>query len=181
MVDSFNSKPFVYFKPKTCMYFERGHTMSIIFITGLSGVGKTSVLSRLEELGYNVLDTDYGYTKEIAVDESIEKVLDEDKILKWIEMNKNSHLFISGCYSNQGKLYKNFDNVVLLKADLKVMLDRIDKRTSNNYGKSFFEKADIIDSYSEILPLLEKSSKIIIDTTSIDIDKVCEKFISLLI
>ncbi len=153
--------------------------MAIIFVTGLSGVGTSSALEQLKRDGYNVVDTDYGYVKEVKIGEIVERVWDEDKIIGVLEMHKNSHLFISGCYSNQGKFYENFDHVVLLKAELRVMLDRIDKRISNNYGKSPEEKAEVIDSYHNVLPLLERRSDIIIDTTSNSVDVVCRLLKSL--
>jgi broad-specificity NMP kinase len=154
--------------------------MSVIFVTGLSGVGTTSALEQLEKQGYNVVDTDYGYVKEIKNGEIEERVWDEEKITQLIEKYKQSHLFISGCYSNQGKFYKHFDYIVLLKAELNVMLDRINKRTSNNYGKSPEERTEVIDSYENVLPLLEKSSNIIIDTTHTEIDEVCRRLKDLL-
>lgn len=43
-----------------------------------------------------------------------------------------------------------------MKAEISVMLDRIAKRTSNNYGKAPEERVEIIDSYKNVLPLLEK-------------------------
>lgn len=154
--------------------------MAIIFITGLSGVGNSSALEQLEKEGFNVVDTDYGYVKTIKNGDMEERVWDEEKITHLIEQYKDSHLFISGCYGNQGKFYKCFDHVVLLKADLSVMLDRINKRTSNNYGKSPEERAEVIDSYENVLPLLEKSSDIIIDTTSTGIEEVCRQLKALL-
>lgn len=154
--------------------------MAVIFITGLSGVGTTSALKQLEKEGYKVVDTDYGYVKEIKVGDIEEIVWDEEKIMQLLEKYKESHLFISGCYSNQGRFYKYFDYVVLLKAELKVMLDRINKRTSNNYGKSPEERAKVIESYENVLPLLEKSSDIIIETTNTGIDEVCRRLKELL-
>lgn len=154
--------------------------MAVIFITGLSGVGTSSALEQLEKEGYNVVDTDYGYVKEIKIGGIAQRVWDEEKIMEMLEKHKHSHLFISGCYSNQGKFYKHFDQVVLLKAELDVMLDRINKRTSNNYGKSSEEREEVIDSYENVLPLLEKSSDIIIDTTHTGIDEVCRRLIELL-
>lgn len=154
--------------------------MSIVFITGLSGVGKSSVLEQLENQGYNVVDTDYGYIKEIENEEFKERVWDEEKITQLLEKYKQSHLFISGCYSNQGKFYKYFDYVVLLKAKLSIMLDRINRRTSNSYGKNIKERAEIIDSYEKVLPLLEKSADIVIDTTHNGIDIVCKQLKELL-
>ncbi|MEV4078679.1 AAA family ATPase [Nonomuraea fuscirosea] len=34
--------------------------MAVIFITGMSGTGKSTVLGELTRLGYRVVDTDYG-------------------------------------------------------------------------------------------------------------------------
>jgi len=154
--------------------------MAIIFVTGLSGVGTSSALEQLGKDGYNVVDTDYGYVK-LVINEGVEeRVWDEEKITQLLEQYKQSHLFISGCYSNQGEFYKHFDYVVLLKADLNVMLDRINKRTSNHYGKSPEEKAEVLDSFEKVLPLLEKSSDIIIDTTHNGINEVCKKLKELL-
>lgn len=154
--------------------------MAVIFVTGLSGVGTSSALQQLEADGFNVVDTDYGYVKVIKDEEVEERVWDEEKISKLLEQYNESHLFISGCYSNQGKFYDRFDCVVLMKAELNVMLDRINKRTSNNYGKSQKERAEVIDSYENVLPFLEKSSDIIIDTTHTEIDEVCRRLRELL-
>ena len=149
--------------------------MTIIFVTGLSGVGKSSALEQLEKEGYNVVDTDHGYVKFIENEGIQERVWDEEKIAQLLEHYKQTHLFISGCYSNQGEFYNQFDYVVLLKAELNAMLDRINKRTLHNYGKSPEERAEVIDSYEDVLPLLEKSSDIIIDTTHNEIEEICKQ------
>jgi len=154
--------------------------MTIIFVTGLSGVGTSSALQLLEQEGYTTIDTDYGYVKVIDNGETLERVWNEEKISRVLEEHKHSHLFISGCYSNQGKFYQHFDHVVLLKADLNEMLARIEKRTSNNYGKSPQERAEVIESYYEVLPLLEKRSDVIIDTTHTSIEAVCRQLKELL-
>ncbi|MCA0970807.1 AAA family ATPase [Halobacillus litoralis] len=153
--------------------------MSIIFITGLSGVGKSSVLKRLERDGYAVVDTDYGYTT-IETDGSAERVLDEEKINELLERHQGTDLFLSGCYSNQGKFYKHFDHVVLLKAELNIMMDRLDRRTSNHYGKSADERNEVIHSYENVLPLLVKGSDVVLDTSHIGIERITEKLKGLL-
>ncbi len=60
------------------------------------------------------------------------------------------------------------------------MLDRINRRPLNNYGKSPEERQEVIDSFENVLPLLEKSSDIIIDTTFNEIDEVCRQLKELL-
>lgn len=155
--------------------------MPIIYLTGLSGVGKTSALNHLQKLGYKTVDTDYGgYIKETPTDAGIERVLDEEKLELLITNSQQAPLFISGCYDNQGKFYKDFDVVVLLTANLDVMLERIDQRVSSNYGKSPEERAEVLENYQNVLPLLEKSSDVIIDTTHQDSEQVCKQLIALL-
>jgi hypothetical protein len=45
-------------------------------------------------------------------------------------------LYVSGCASNQGKFYDRFDAVVLLSAPAEVLLDRIENRTTNDWGRA---------------------------------------------
>lgn len=146
--------------------------MEIIFVTGLSGVGKSTVLRALGKEGYKVVDTDEGYTMVQKNGGIEERVLDEEKITRLI-MNCKHDLILSGCYSNQVKFYEQFKHVVLLKADLDVMLTRINDRTSNHYGKRPDERSEVINSYEHVLPLLETSSDIIIDTTHTSVKEVC--------
>ncbi|MFD0870394.1 glmZ(sRNA)-inactivating NTPase [Chlamydia abortus] len=154
--------------------------MTTVFLTGLSGVGKSSTLERLREQGYNVVDTDYGYVTNIKNGDTEETVLDEEKMTRLLNDNGQEHLFISGCYSNQSKFYKHFDYVVLLMTELDVMIKRINERTTNDYGKRPEEKEAVIDSFNHVLPLLINSSDIIIDTTDMEVDIICERLRSLL-
>ncbi len=149
--------------------------MATILITGLSGVGKSSVLAGLRAQGYNTVDTDYGYTIKVTEDGEDEVVWDRTKISVLLHKHQHSHLFISGCYANQGEFYHCFDQVVLLTAELEVMLERIERRTSHDYGKSPREREEIIGSYKNILPLLKKGATVTIDTTEARVSEVCER------
>lgn len=153
--------------------------MAIIFITGMSGVGKTSVLEHLALEDYHVVETDAGYTDVIETDEGTEIGLDEAKIQKLIDEHQDKNLFISGCYANQGKFYQYFDQIVLLTADLDVMFERIDQRTTHNYGKNQAERDEILANHAYVLPLLRKGSDLVIDTTTLSIQQVAEQLIVL--
>ncbi|WLR46348.1 AAA family ATPase [Halobacillus litoralis] len=151
-------------------------------MTGLSGVGKTSVLQRLENEGYHVVDTDnHGYTKKVTTGEGEEIVWDEEKISHLIERKRHTHLILSGCYSNQGKFYKSFDYVVLLEAALDVMLDRVNQRETNPYGKSPKERKEIIESFTHVLPKLRAGADVVIDTSKVGISDATDCLKSLMI
>ena len=54
---------------------------------------------------------------------------------------------------NQARFYDRFDAVVLLSAPADVILDRIARRTTNDYGKSPLERAMILDDLATVEPL----------------------------
>ena len=66
-------------------------------------------------------------------------------------------LFVEGCVTNQSKSYERFDAVVLLSAPADVILDRVARRTTNDYGKTPLERSMIIDDLANIEPLLRSS------------------------
>ncbi|WP_160911219.1 RNase adapter RapZ [Halobacillus litoralis] len=151
-------------------------------MTGLSGVGKTSVLQRLENEGYDVVDTDdHGYTKKVATGEGEEIVWDEEEISHLIERKRHTHLILSGCYSNQGKFYKSFEYVVLLEAPLDVMLGRVNKRNTNPYGKHPVERKEIIGNFTHVLPKLRAGADVVIDTSKVSISETADRLKSLMI
>ena len=57
---------------------------------------------------------------------------------------------MSGTVSNQGRLYDRFDAVVLLSAPAEVLLERIDSRTANPFGKSAEERGRILADLAEV-------------------------------
>jgi len=155
--------------------------MTIIYITGLSGVGTTSALDELNRRGYRTIDTDYGgYVRNVALEDGIAHYLNEEKMEDLLKSVGEEHLFISGCCDNQGQFYKDFDVVVLLKADLSTMFERIENRTTNQYGKTPEQRQEILDNHAAVLPLLEKSSDVIIDTTHVSIQEVSDQLEALL-
>jgi RNase adaptor protein for sRNA GlmZ degradation len=142
--------------------------MSVIFITGLSGCGKSTTIEALKSLGYHAYDLDYGYTKTFH-DETL---IDEVKLLDLLEAHNNTPLFISACYANQGIFYKYFDKIILLHASLPVMKSRIASRLNNSYGKDDITWLEIEKSYDEILPQLKRGANIIIDSDFYKLDDV---------
>ncbi len=60
--------------------------------------------------------------------------------------------------SNQGLFYDRFEHVVYLHVPLDVLLDRVRTRTTNPYGKTAAQQADIARYVSEVEPLIRHSA-----------------------
>ncbi|WP_261129854.1 AAA family ATPase [Bacillus sp. Marseille-Q3570] len=153
----------------------------IIFITGLSGTGKSTILAQLSNRGYHTIDTDYNQLSiEVFNHERLETewIWDEDKMKKVVNEHNEGILFVSGTVSNQGKFYPYFNEIIFLSAPLDILLERIRKRTTNEYGKSDSERKEIIDDYEQFGDIIEASSTRTIDTTK-DISSIVDEIESL--
>jgi dephospho-CoA kinase len=111
----------------------------------MSGAGKSTALTALEQRGYRVVDTDFGdWIEEIPGPggTGLEPQWREDRINALITEHERSNepLFIAGTVWNQGKFYPRFDQIVLLSAPLDVMLERIIHRDTNPFGKTTQER-----------------------------------------
>jgi shikimate kinase len=149
--------------------------MKRIFITGMSGTGKTSVIEALRSRGFTAIDTDYDDWCELSTfNEGAGWLLREDRLYELLTIPLNSSLFISGCSSNQGKFYKFFDYKILFSAPLEVILDRVAQRTSNPYGKSEKERAEICWNFEHIQPLLKKSADFEIDSGAMSVSEITD-------
>ncbi|TYK52610.1 AAA family ATPase [Actinomadura decatromicini] len=143
--------------------------MAVIFVTGMSGTGKSTVLDGLARRGYRVVDTDVGgWIEEVPRSDGAgtERHWRED----WINDLLTEHertgapLFIAGTVWNQARFYPRFDQIVLLSAPLDVMLERIATRDTNPFGKTRDQRDQIIKDTAEIEPLLRSSATTEIDT-----------------
>jgi broad-specificity NMP kinase len=137
--------------------------MAVVFVTGMSGTGKSSALAELARRGRRVVDTDYGgWTDESGP----ERLWREDRIATLLAEHHDGALFVSGCVPNQGKFYSRFDAVVLLSAPVDVILDRVATRDSNDYGKTNAERDLIAQDLAAVEPLLRAGATAEIDTTA---------------
>ena len=66
-------------------------------------------------------------------------------------------LFVQGCVRNRSTFYDRFDAVVLLSAPEGVILDRIARRATNDYGKTPRERAAVLHDLRTVEPLLRAS------------------------
>jgi dephospho-CoA kinase len=135
---------------------------AVVLVTGMSGVGKSTVLGELARRGYATVDTDDGAWIEVIEGEPLWR---EPLIEGLLNRPRDEPLFIQGTVANQGRFYDRFDVVVLLTAPVDVVLDRIDQRTNNPFGKTAEERARILADLAEVEPLLRQAATHEIDTT----------------
>jgi broad-specificity NMP kinase len=147
-----------------------------VLITGVSGVGKSTVVEALAARGHRAVDTDYGGYCSPTPDEDPPGpvaqpgwVWNEARLLSLLDTAEGptaptEALFISGCVPNQGRFYADFDRIVLLSAAPEVVRARLLARTGNDYGKAPGELERALRDQAEVEPLLRAGATLEIDT-----------------
>jgi shikimate kinase len=138
----------------------------------MSGTGKSSALAELGRRGYRVVDTDdpgsRQYRKHVEPFDELhrgEYLWVEDRMTALLGSEDDRSLFVAGGARNQSKFYDRFDAVVLLSAPADVILERVARRTANEYGKSPLERAEILADLAEIEPLLRQECTHVLDAS----------------
>jgi dephospho-CoA kinase len=138
--------------------------VSRILITGISGTGKSSALAELGRRGYRVVDTDdEGWREYRPYPQPIDELHRgeyhwvEEKMSALLDSEDDRSLFVGGGARNQASFYDRFDAVVLLSAPADLMLERVAGRTTNEYGRTTLERAEILADLAEIEPLLRQA------------------------
>jgi dephospho-CoA kinase len=149
--------------------------MPAVLITGMSGTGKSTALADLAARGFRVVDTDDAGWKEREGDEWVWR---EDQMAELLASEEATTLYVSGCVPNQGRFYDRFDAVVLLSAPAEVILERTASRTTNPFGKSAWERAQIVHDLATVEPLLRNGATHEIDA-SMPINEVVERLIAI--
>jgi shikimate kinase len=153
--------------------------MRRVLVTGMSGTGKSTALAELGRRGFRVVDTDFGGWSEwlpAAGSDDGEWLWREDRIAELLSSEDERTLYVSGCVSNQGKFYERFDAIVLLSAPVEVIVDRVENRTTNDYGKGPGERELILSHLGWVEPLLRATC-----THEIDASRPLEEVVDALI
>ncbi len=136
--------------------------MKRVLLTGMSGTGKSSVIQVLAARGYKAVDTDYGWSESGPQGDWIWR---EDCIQHLLAAEDTDLFFLSGCATNQGKFYPQFDHIILLSAPAAVLFERLARRTTNTYGKTADELAQVRRDLETVEPLLRRGADHEIDTS----------------
>lgn len=125
-----------------------------VLLTGMSGVGKSTLVDELVARGYRAVDVDQPGWSEHAPDG--DWVWCESRVQDLLETEKGTWLFVSGCAENQVKFHPQFDTIVLLSAPKEVVLERLAARTNNPYGKRPEEVAEVLGYMDIVEPRLRR-------------------------
>lgn len=121
----------------------------------MSGAGKSTLLDELARRGHRVVDTDYdGWVLPDAR-------WDEDRMTELL--SSDDTIIVSGTVENQGAFYDRFIAVVLLSAPVDVLLERVSTRSSNPYGRSPEDRAEIVRYVRDVEPLLRAGATVELD------------------
>jgi shikimate kinase len=121
----------------------------------MSGTGKSTLLEVLAERGHLTVDTDYdGWT-----------LADGrwDAIRMSELLDREPDVVVAGTVDNQADFYDRFDHVVLLSAPLGILIERVSSRTTNPYGQTADEQAEIARYVQTVEPLLRRTATIELD------------------
>ncbi|GEK22722.1 AAA family ATPase [Cellulomonas xylanilytica] len=129
--------------------------MARVLVTGMSGAGKSTLLEALRHRGHHTVDTDLdGW-------ESSPGQWDEPRMAGLLATEHD--VVVSGTVENQGLFYDRFEHVVLLTAPLDVLLARVATRTTNPYGRTPADRAEIREYVRTVEPLLRQGATLVLD------------------
>jgi shikimate kinase len=144
----------------------------------MSGTGKSTLIGELAARGYKAVDADSDAFSEWVevidtsgtpgspVQADRDWVWREDRIQALLSAEDADVLFLSGCASNMGKFLPQFDHVILLSAPAAVIVERLNTRTNNPYGKHPDEVARVLGLRETVEPLLRRAAGHEIDTSA---------------
>lgn len=129
--------------------------MARVLVTGMSGAGKSTLLAAVATEGYLTVDTDDdGWHRP-------DGGWDEPRMAALLAAHPT--LAVCGTADNQGRFYDRFAHVVYLYAPLDVLLGRVAGRTTNAYGASPEDRAEIVRYVDEVEPLIRRGATVEVD------------------
>lgn len=170
--------------------------MKKIYITGVSGVGKSTISIELNKMGIYSVDMDEhkfnlchwehinngeisNWQPGIGLEwlESHKYILDVRKLKSLIDESKSDISCLVGLADNQDEFIGLFNKIILLDCSQEIFLNRIDIRDTNNFGKHRSEKDHILNQYKDWKKDILEKGAILINTDR-SVDKVLAEILS---
>ncbi len=146
--------------------------MSLIYITGISGSGKSAATKELKKRGYEAHDADgEGYnhwfdrkTHKIAKNlskygvhspefhKTYEWLMIRSKVEVLADRAKDKTIFLSGVTANEERMWHLFSKVIDLVIDEETLKHRIISRKGNDFGKAPHEWEMVLGWHKSLKP-----------------------------
>ncbi|MFD9702731.1 AAA family ATPase [Lentzea sp. NPDC059081] len=157
--------------------------MALVWVTGNSGAGKSTVCERLKSLGHQAVDADWeGYnrffdrvTGEVVVDPPYPAPqgwldrygwqIDRARVEALAARSRDTTVFLCGGVENEDEVRDLFDLVVCIVIDEETLRERLLTRTTNSFGKNPEELASALDHNDAIETFYRSIGATIIDGT----------------
>ena len=138
--------------------------MSLIYVTGAPGAGKTTLQKEFDSRGYETRDIDNSnlggpHNKSTGDRVTIPPV--DQRTPEWFEVHewrvyphafdalkseaKDKDIILFGVAASDGEILHVFDKIIYLDIDDETLTDRIANREDNDFGKNDFELKDILN------------------------------------
>jgi shikimate kinase len=157
--------------------------MPLIYITGPTGAGKSTIRASLHKRGYEAYDTDedgislhYNRQTGQPVDYPRDKRdrtpkwhaehafnMSQERIEQLAKQAENKTIFLCGVAANDLELAHYFSKILCLVIDIETMKQRVATRTTNNFGKAPDELKTILKYYQPVLDKYTKAGATMID------------------
>lgn len=169
--------------------------MSLVYITGISGSGKSAVCEELKRRGYDAHEGDDGlsgfYHNETG-ERLLRSTTSEERTPEWRKQwtwkmsrdelfklkNLGTQIFVCGVAANDKEYIDVFDKCFVLHLGKQALLDRLANRTNNDFGKSEHELQGVLDWYNSLDQWYEDIDAIKIDAEQpldVVVDGILEK------
>jgi adenylate kinase family enzyme len=160
--------------------------MSLIFIGGTAGTGKSTVCRALKARGYDAYDVDSdglagwqnlqtGYMHPKSSIKSADRTpefLQEhgwhvpiNKVEELCHKSKGRLVFLVGDIRNEDELYDLFDGFLALYVDDDTLIHRLATRTDNDWGKQPHELKRSLERHHKIYDTYRVHGAVVIDAT----------------
>lgn len=155
--------------------------MSLIYIKGTPGSGKSTIHAELQKLDYeshDADDDDIGSAYNNATNERVDYP-DYTPTEEWFAahswrlipeaieaLHQRAHkkvIFLCGTASNEDELWHLFDRVLFLDIDKDTLKKRLASRANNSYGKAEHELKLIIEKYHNDRQKRDRTGVVIIN------------------
>ncbi len=172
--------------------------MKKIYVTGVSGNGKSAVVKELKKSGLLAFDIEDIENMCYWIDKKTNEVAqDHQPTMEWLnnhdwvcnisllkdllDQYPNQTIIISGITGNQDEYLKLFDKVILLQSQKDIFLNRIKNRhlnpDENSFGKNQVERDFVENIYEEFEAKLIKEGAIPINS-ELPINKVVAEILT---